>query len=208
MRLTLSLLPHLPTPTFLSQLAQCLLDGSHFKKKKDTSFEQQAADDTRKIPETKNAAGRPPNCACKALDPRWQRLITTPDANIVSASQPTRRATATGEDSPPYLHPRQQLGATGETQLSASNHALLTPKLGGQARTYKTLALKTPRQPAKKLRLDAPPQNQKPRSVLTAVPRRRSISPDEEEDSEDGEDGGPQVPLPQLFFEARAPRPT
>jgi hypothetical protein len=81
---------------------------------------------TNYLPETKNAAGRPPNCACKgntlpshhafltnlspALEPRSQRLITTPNANIANGSQPTRRATATGERCPLSFHPdRQQL---------------------------------------------------------------------------------------------------
>ncbi|KAJ7795925.1 hypothetical protein B0H14DRAFT_3552768 [Mycena olivaceomarginata] len=89
-----------------------------------------------------------------------------------------------------------------EAKALSKKHARTT-----QHEPTKTFALKTPRQPAKKLRLDAPPQNQKPRPVLSAMPRRRSISPDSEEDSEEGEDGGPQVPLPQLFFEARAPHP-
>jgi hypothetical protein len=55
----------------------------------------------------------------------------------------------------------------------------------------KTFVFNTPCKPAKKLALDTPLKNQKPRPVLSAVPRRRSISPGEEEDSEDGEDGGP-----------------
>ncbi|KAJ7824254.1 hypothetical protein B0H14DRAFT_3469500 [Mycena olivaceomarginata] len=82
-----------------------------------------------------------------------------------------------------------------EAKALSKKHARTT-----QHEPTKTFALKTPRQPAKKLRLDAPPQNQKPRPVLSAMPRRRSISPDSEEDCEEGEDGGAAGPPPPAVF--------
>ncbi|KAJ7707054.1 hypothetical protein B0H14DRAFT_3025642 [Mycena olivaceomarginata] len=80
---------------------------------------------------------------------------------------------------------------------------------GIPGKPVKNPASKTPHKAAKKLVLDAPLQKPKPRPLLGPVQRRRRAASSDEDCASDDEEqqGGTQLPLPQLFFEARAPHP-
>ncbi|KAJ7766267.1 hypothetical protein B0H14DRAFT_2969696, partial [Mycena olivaceomarginata] len=81
---------------------------------------------------------------------------------------------------------------------------------GIPGKPVKNPASKTPHKAAKKLVLDAPLQKPKPRPLLGPVQRRRRAASDDEDcasDDDEEQQGGTQLPLPQLFFEARAPHP-